>query len=62
MVEVMDDSAIEYACRSRLKWKRDGADWVLWDGRRRMGRVGPAGKPRYVALGEVRSHSNLRKA
>ena len=32
---------IEYACRSRLKWKRDGSDWVLWCGRRRMGRVVP---------------------
>ncbi len=24
-----------------LKWKRDGADWVLWYRRRRMGRVVP---------------------
>jgi hypothetical protein len=30
---------LEYACRSRLKWKRDGSDWVLWCGRRRMGCV-----------------------
>ena len=34
----------EYACRSRLKWKRDGADWVLHCGRRRMGRVVPDDK------------------
>src|SRR5580704_9686889 len=32
---------IEYGCRSRLTWKRNGADWVLWCGRRRMGRVVP---------------------
>jgi hypothetical protein len=38
----MDADALEYACRSRLKWKRDGADWVLFNGRRRMGRVTPA--------------------
>jgi hypothetical protein len=35
---------LEYACRSRLTWKREGADWVLWCGRRRMGRVVPDGK------------------
>jgi hypothetical protein len=29
----------EYAIRSQLKWKRDGSDWVLLRGRRRMGRV-----------------------
>jgi hypothetical protein len=34
----------EYACRSRPKWKRDGADWVLHCGRRRMGRVVPDDK------------------
>jgi hypothetical protein len=33
--------ALEYACRSRLEWKRDGTDWILWQGRRRMGRVVP---------------------
>jgi hypothetical protein len=32
---------LEFACRSRLKWKRDGSDWVLWCGRRRMGCVVP---------------------
>ena len=32
---------LEYACRSRLKWKHDGSDWVLWCGRRWMGRVVP---------------------
>jgi hypothetical protein len=32
---------LEYACRSRLKWKRDGSDWVLLCGRRWMGRVVP---------------------
>jgi hypothetical protein len=31
----------EYAIRSQLKWKRDGADWVLWYRRRCMGRVVP---------------------
>jgi hypothetical protein len=31
----------EYAIRSQLKWKRDGSDWVLVRGRRRMGRVTP---------------------
>jgi hypothetical protein len=31
----------EYAIRSQLKWKRDGSDWVLLRGRRRMGRVRP---------------------
>jgi hypothetical protein len=35
------DDALEHACRSRLKWKRDGADWVLLDRRRRLGRVVP---------------------
>jgi hypothetical protein len=34
----------EYAIRSQLKWKRDGSDWVLLRGRRRMGRVTPDGK------------------
>lgn len=36
-------SNVEFVCRPRLtwKWKRDGADWVLWCGRRRMGRVVP---------------------
>ena len=29
----------EYTIRSQLKWKRDGSDWVLLRGRRRMGRV-----------------------
>jgi hypothetical protein len=29
----------EHAIRSQLKWKRDGSDWVLLRGRRRMGRV-----------------------
>jgi hypothetical protein len=32
---------LEFDCRSRLTWKRDGADWVMWCGRRRMGRVVP---------------------
>jgi hypothetical protein len=32
---------VEYVCRSRLKWQHDGSDWVLWCGRRRMGRVVP---------------------
>jgi len=31
----------EYTIRSQLKWKRDGSDWVLLRGRRRMGRVTP---------------------
>ena len=31
----------EYTIRSQLKWKRDGGDWVLLRGRRRMGRVTP---------------------
>jgi hypothetical protein len=31
----------EYAIRSQLKWKRDGSDWILLRGRRRMGRVIP---------------------
>jgi hypothetical protein len=31
----------EYTLRSQLKWKRDGSDWVLLRGRRRMGRVTP---------------------
>lgn len=34
----------EYAIRSQLKWRRDGADWVLHRGRRRMGRVVPDSK------------------
>jgi hypothetical protein len=29
----------EFAIRSQLKWKRDGNDYVLLRGRRRMGRV-----------------------
>jgi hypothetical protein len=29
----------EFAIRSKLKWQRDGNDWVLLYGRRRMGRV-----------------------
>jgi hypothetical protein len=33
---------LEFSIRSRLKWVRDGADWVLMSGRRRMGRVAPA--------------------
>jgi hypothetical protein len=35
---------LEYAIRSQLKWKRDGADWVLWFSRRRVGRVVPDAK------------------
>jgi hypothetical protein len=31
----------EYAIRSKLKWQRDGANWILLYGRRRMGRVVP---------------------
>lgn len=32
---------LEYESRRRLKWKRDGAGWILWCGRRRMGHVVP---------------------
>ena len=31
----------EFAIGSQLKWARDGSDWVLLRGRRRMGRVTP---------------------
>ena len=31
----------EYAIRSQLKWRRDGADWILMHGRRRLGLVVP---------------------
>jgi hypothetical protein len=31
----------EYAARSELKWRRDGVDWILMHGRRRVGRVVP---------------------
>jgi hypothetical protein len=34
----------EYAIRSKLKWQRDGTDWILLYGRRRMGRVVPDGQ------------------
>ena len=36
--------AAEYAIRSKLQWKRDGADWILLCGKRRMGRVVPDGQ------------------
>jgi len=35
----MRDDQLEYAIRSRMKWVRDGANWVLMSGRRRMGRA-----------------------
>jgi hypothetical protein len=31
----------EYAIGSQLKWQRDGSQWVLLRGRRRMRRVAP---------------------
>jgi hypothetical protein len=34
----------EYAIAANLAWRRDGADWVLFYKRRRMGRVVPDGK------------------
>jgi hypothetical protein len=34
----------EYALRSRLRWRRDGTDWVLFFNNRRMGRVMPDGQ------------------
>ena len=44
----------EHAIRSQLKWKRDGSDWVLLRGRRRMGRVTQDLEyPRHVAHAEV---------
>ena len=39
MADLIDQ--LEYAIRSQLKWKRDGADWVLYRRGRRMGRVVP---------------------
>jgi hypothetical protein len=33
---------------TQLTWKRDGADWVLWHRRRRMGRVVP--DPNYPGM------------
>jgi hypothetical protein len=38
---ISTEDFIEHACRSRLSWQRAGAAWVLWCGRRRMGRVVP---------------------
>ena len=43
----------EFAIGSQLKWARDGTDWVLLRGRRRMeGNAGSA-MPRHVAIPEV---------
>ena len=39
MADLIDQ--LEYAIRSQLKWKRDGADWVLYRRGRRIGRVVP---------------------
>ena len=39
-------SIAEYECRSPLRWKREGANWVLYRGRRKMGRVVPDKTPR----------------
>jgi hypothetical protein len=34
-----NDEELEYAIRSKMTWRRDGTDWVLFYDRRRMGRV-----------------------
>jgi hypothetical protein len=39
-----DDDLLEFAIRSRMRWQRDGTDWVLFYNRRRMGRVVPDSK------------------
>jgi hypothetical protein len=38
------DSLLEYEIRRKLRWHRDGANWILLYGRRRMGRVIPDGQ------------------
>lgn len=49
----MSDDELEYAIRSKMTWRRDGPDWVLFYDRRRMGRVvpDPAGLFRSVKSG-----------
>jgi hypothetical protein len=37
----MNNLEQEYAVRSKLRWWRDGSDWILLHGRRRMGRIVP---------------------
>ena len=39
--DVQDDDELEYAIGSKMTWRRDGTDWVLFYDRRRMGRVVP---------------------
>jgi hypothetical protein len=34
-------AAAEYAIRSKLQWKRDGAAWILFYNKRRIGKVVP---------------------
>jgi hypothetical protein len=55
---------LEYVLARDLHWQRDGADWVLFNKRRRMGRVIPDGDHRAmyrVALsrGRVSDLANL---
>jgi hypothetical protein len=38
------DPPLEYEIRRKLRWHRDGANWILFYGRRRMGRVIPDGQ------------------
>ena len=48
-----ENDDLEYAVRSKMTWRREGADWVLFYDRRRMGRVvpDPAGLYRSIKSG-----------
>ncbi len=48
------ESLLEYDARRKLRWQRDGAEWVLVCGRRKMGRVVPDGQLYRVALSRGR--------
>jgi hypothetical protein len=44
MIHKVLTDATEYTIRSKLQWNRDGADWILFYNKRRMGRVIPDGQ------------------
>lgn len=48
-----ENDDLEYAVRSKMTWRREGADWVLFYDRRRMGRAvpDPAGLYRSIKSG-----------
>ena len=57
-----DNDELEYAIRSKMAWRRDGPDWVLFYDRRRMGSVVPDPEGLYLSVksgGRLSDRANL---